>query len=111
MVEKTEQLRMEFRTSMEVMGIEMRSMFEKKMIQMKSTNKTSMVELSEGSGGVSFSEVKMKSAMVTSTKAFTTPSTGHVDLTKIGRFLTKLSKLECPCFDGSDFKRWLLKME
>ena len=55
--------------------------------------------------------MKMKSAMVTSIKAFTTLFTGHVDLTKIGRIHTKLSKLECPRFDGADFKRWLLKME
>ena len=35
MAEKTEQLRTEFRTSIEAMGMEMRTMFEKMMIQMK----------------------------------------------------------------------------
>ena len=69
------------------------------------------MELTEGSGGVSSSELKMKSAMVTGNKTFSTPFTGHVDLTEIGRLHTKLSKLECPRFDGTDFKGWLLKME
>ena len=49
MAEKTEQLRTEFRTSMEAMDTEMRTMFEKMVIQMKSTNTTSTVELIEGS--------------------------------------------------------------
>ena len=55
--------------------------------------------------------MKMKSAMVTGTKSFTTPFTGHVDITEIDRINTKLSKLKCPHFDEVDFKRWLLKME
>ena len=68
MAKKIEQLMIKFHTSIEAMGTEMRNMFEKMMIQMKSTNTTSTVELLEGARGVFFSEMKMKSAMVTGTK-------------------------------------------
>ena len=111
MTEKTEQLKTEFNTRLEAMGTEIRSMFEQMMLQMKSITKSAIVEVSEGSGGVSSSKARMKSVIVTGTKAFTTPMTDHVDLTELGRIHTKLSKLECPRFNGIDFKGWLLKIE
>ena len=35
----------------------------------------------------------------------------QLDLTEVGRPQTKLSKLECPRFGGTDFKGWYLKIE
>ena len=109
--EKTEQLRVEFHTSIEAMRAEMRGMFEKVMIQMRSNNNNARVEDSGGSKGVDSSEVRLKSVVATGNKSFRTTSTDNLDLTELGRSQTKLSKLECPRFDGTDFKGWYLKME
>ena len=109
--EKTEQLRVEFHTSIEAMGAEMRGMFEKVMIQMRSNNNNARVEDSGASKGVDSSEVRLKSVVATGNKSFRTTSTDNLDLTEPGRSQTKLSKLECPRFDGTDFKGWYLKME
>ena len=109
--EKTEQLCVEFHTSIEAMGAEMRGMFEKVMIQMRSNNNDARVEDSGGSKGVDSSEVRLKSVVATGNKSFRTTSTDNLDLTELGRSQTKLSKLECPRFDGTDFKGWYLKME
>ena len=38
-------------------------------------------------------------------------TTKILDLTGSSRALTKYPKLECPRFDGCDFKGWLLKMD
>ena len=106
MADKTEQLRTEFHASIEAMGAEMRSMFEKLM-----RSKDHSVEESSGSGGVSSFKARLKSVMVTGNKTFTHASKEHIDLTEIGRPHTKLAKLECPRFDGNDFKSWFLKIE
>ena len=111
MTEKTEQLRTEFRTSIEAVGTEMQGMFEKLIIQMRSNNNDVRVEDFGGSKGADSSKAKLKSIVATGNKSFNTTSTSHIDLTELGRSQTKLSKLECLRFDGSDFKGWFLKME
>ena len=51
------------------------------------------------------------SAVLKVERGVTQTKTEVLDLTGITRPLTKYSKLECPRFDGEDFRGWLLKIE
>ena len=102
----TEQLRLEMRA----MGADLRRLFEQLLA--KSDSPSTDPEVGH-SGSNESPDIKMK--------AVTTPGPGnktvtqslpeHIDLTGGSRLQTKYAKLECPRFDGENFRGWLLKLE
>ena len=104
-----EQLRKDMEARFEAASLESRQMFAQIMLKFD----TSPVGGTEGSGSIGSSEMRQKGMLgVTGEIKGVTPTvTENLDLTGGARMLTKYSKLECPRFDGEDFRGWLLKIQ
>ena len=104
-----EQLRKEMQTRLEAASLEMRKVFSQIMFKFKSSQRNGL----EGSSSIRALDLKQKCILgVTGeTRRTTKAYTEVVDFIGTSRPFTKYYKLECPRFDGVDFKGWLLKIE
>ena len=109
MVAVNEQLRQDMDTKWEATNMEMRKMFSQLMFKFEASQRGGSV----GSGNVSSSEQRQKGILGTlGAMGSITPTLAKtLNLTDTARVLTKYSKLECPSFEGVDFRGWLLKIE
>ena len=96
------------RSRLETLEADIKKSFEQFMLKFEASGKTIRIEeLSSGEA----TEVMVKSAMVNEPNKLNLVVFERGADGEISRFSTKYTKLECPKFDGSDFRGWLLKME
>ena len=107
---KVEHTAEQLRTEMCAIGADLRRLFEQLLEKGDSNSKDSQVRQS-GSGGSTDVKMKVVATPGLETRASTQTVTEHIDLTSGSRLPTKFSKLECPRFDGENFRGWLLKIE
>ena len=105
-VASNEQLRWELENRLENASLESRKMYEQIMLRFDALK-------GEGSGSTGASDLKLKDGggALEVNRGVTQSKTEILDLTGLARPFTKYSKLECPRFDGVDFRGWLLKIE
>ena len=110
MAATNEQLRRDMDARIETASMETRTMFAQLLRQFETLQGGRGLE---GSASTVPSVLPQKSILGTpgDIKDTTQASTELIDLTGSSRVLTKYSKLQCPRFDGMDFRGWLLKIE
>ena len=101
------QLRKEIQDGIDKNGGETRKMIEQFMLKFEVLKG---VGVTESNGSFEDKQQKLMGPAIEG-RGVSSARTEHIDLTGISRPLTKYSKLECPRFDGTNFRGWLLKME
>lgn len=86
---------------LESMGSKMRDMVEKLMLHLSSSKSVDGDVSTEGGS------IVMKDKSVLGMPKFL----GAIGSSETNRLQTKLPKLECPHFDGNDFRGWWLQIE
>ena len=109
MVAANEQLRKDMETKFEAANLETRRMFSQLMLKFEASQGNG----SESSANIISTEQKQKSILGVpgAVGSNTSSPTEFLNLTGTVRPLTKYSKLECPSFEGVNFRGWLLKIE
>ncbi|XVE59867.1 hypothetical protein DITRI_Ditri05aG0081600 [Diplodiscus trichospermus] len=106
---KLESTTVEMRNGLETMGIDVRKMFELMMLKLETSFNTSSLEETTSSKTTN-SRLKGVLAEGNENRAIVGFQKEQGNLTEPSRLLTKSSKIECPRFEGVDFRGWLLKI-
>ena len=94
------QLRKEIQDGIDKNGAETRKMIEQFMLKFEVSKG---VGLTEGSGSFGDKQQKVMGLAIKG-RGVSLARTEHIDLTGTSKSLTKYSKLECPWFDGTNFR-------
>ena len=103
-----EQLRKEFENRIEAISCDNQKMFSQIMLKLEPSQSGGLE--GSGSSGPTALNQNVVVGIPAAVKEASQTKTETLDLTGLRTF-TKYSKLECPRFDGVDFRGWLLKIE
>ena len=102
------QLRAEMKNGLEIIGSDVKKMFEQVMLKLSSPSR--VMEMKDY-GSNAMTETKLKEVSREEEKELPKARDDGIEEVTGSRLTTKYTKLECPRFDGSNFRGWYLKIE